>query len=151
MPLNEEDARVLRERISDSERKRRTEASAGCVLLPTFVGDISRAGGQSEWEFVRAVRDRAVHKATIRKIREREKSGGSVAAGLFDFFGIVTSKHRAKECRQRVFEGTSSSWGEILSENEAQELEREAKRMKTKNASSPNGDAYIEEDMIKIN
>ena len=41
-----------------------------------------------------------------------------------------------------------SSWGEILSENEAQELEREAKRMKTKNASSPNGDAYIEEDMI---
>ena len=47
----------------------------------------------------------------------------------------------------RVFEGTSSSWGEILSENEAQELEREAKRMKTKNASSPNGDAPIEEDM----
>ena len=30
----------------------------------------------------------------------------------------------------------------------ADAAEREAKRMKTENASSPNGDAYIEEDMI---
>ena len=114
-------------------------------MLPTFVGDISRAGGQSEWEFIRAVRDRAVHKATIRKIRE-EKSGGSVAAGCWILES--TSNIATKDAVREYLKEHLSSWGEILSENEAQELEREAKRMKTKNASSPNGDAYIEEDMI---
>ena len=78
----------------------------------------------------------------------REKSGGSVAAGLFDSLESLHPNIALRNAVREYLKEHPSSWGEILSENEAQELEREAKRMKTKNASSPNGDAYIEEDMI---
>ena len=43
------------------EGKRRAEASAGCVLLSSVVGNVSRTSGQPERELVRAFSDRAIY------------------------------------------------------------------------------------------
>ena len=148
VPLNEEDARVLRERISDAkekdERKQAPDAFCCPLSLEIYREPVVSPSGNS---YERSAIEQYI-KQQYEKYGREKKVADPLQPGCSISLESLHPNIALRNAVREYLKEHPSSWGEILSENEAQELEREAKRMKTKNASSPNGDAYIEEDMI---
>ena len=119
VPLTEDDARVLRERVNE-RRKKTAEASAGCVLLSPplemYREPVVSPSGNSY--------ERSAIEQYIKQQHEkygREKKVADPLQRLFDYVGIAASEHRAEEHCPRVFEGASLVLGKILSESEAED------------------------------
>jgi STIP1 family protein 1 len=134
VPLSEEDARVLREQIREAKEKdeRRQAPDAFCcpLSLEMYREPVVSPSGNSY--------ERSAIEQYIKQQHEKYGREKKVADPLQPDSSItLESLHPNIALRNIVREYLRehpSSWGEILSEFEAEELEREAKRLKTEDA-----------------
>jgi STIP1 family protein 1 len=131
VPLTEDDARVLRERVNEAkekdERKQAPDAFCCPLSLEMYREPVVSPSGNSY--------ERSAIEQYIKQQHEKYGREKKVADPLQPDCSItLESLHPNIALRNIVREYLRehpSSWGEILSESEAEELEREAKRMKT--------------------
>ncbi len=131
VPLTEDDARVLRERVNEAkekdERKQAPDAFCCPLSLEMYREPVVSPSGNSY--------ERSAIEQYIKQQHEKYGREKKVADPLQPDCSItLDSQHPNIALRNIVREYLRehpSSWGEILSESEAEELEREAKRMKT--------------------
>ena len=131
VPLTEDDARVLRERVNEAkekdERKQAPDAFCCPLSLEMYREPVVSPSGNSY--------ERSAIEQYIKQQHEKYGREKKVADPLQPDCSItLDSLHPNIALRNIVREYLRehpSSWGEILSESEAEELEREAKRMKT--------------------